>query len=153
MNDSINQSKYKLAIGELYHPYFHGDDTQWGEDFRKFIYTSYLCSFLIEKDEMFDDDLYPTDMSGPWGLNRERIWPDIAHPYIRNYLNIAKPFRLDIVETLEIESGHLLCIIKTFWLKIFQRKCKKYYKALQARIKYAKNPRVLFYRSITGKQL
>lgn len=147
------QSKYTLAISELYHPYFHGNDTQWDEDFRKFLYTSYLCCIPIEKDEMFDDDLYPTDTSGPWGLNRERVWPDVTHPYIRNYLNIAKPFRVDIVETLETELGHLLCIIKTFWLKIFQRKYKKYYAALQARIKHAKNPRILFHRSITGKQL
>lgn len=146
------QSKYTLAISELYHPYFHGNDIRWDEGFRKFLYTSYLCSFLIEKDEMFDD-LYPTDTSGPWGLNIGRVWPDVAHPYIRNYLNIAKPFRIDIVETMETESGHLLCIIKTFWLRIFQRKYKKYYATLQARIKQAKNPRALFHRRITGKQL
>ena len=35
-----------------------------------------------------------------------------------------------------------MCIPKTFWLKIIQRKYKKYYKELQKRIQRAKNPKV-----------
>lgn len=152
MNDSLqeNYSKYKLAVAELYHPYFHGDDNNWNDDFRHLLFTSFLHCFTIEKNEMFDDDINPNDTTGPWSLSRERQWPDIEHPYIRNYIEIARPFKVDIVETIEWETGHMICIPKTFWLKIFQRKFKKYYKNLQKRIQRAKNPKILIRRSIYG---
>jgi len=47
----------------------------------------------------------------------------------------------------------MMCIPKTFWLKIFQRKYKKYYKELQKRIERAKHPKVLMRRQLTGCKL
>ena len=81
-----------------------------------------------EEDEMYDDDLYPTDNTGPWGLRQERIWPEVEHPTIRNYRNIIRHYQVDIVQPIYLPSGHMMCIPKTFWLKILQRKYKKYYK-------------------------
>ncbi len=152
MNNSLHEnfSKYKLAVGELYHPYFHGNDDSWDDNFKNLLFTSFLYCFPIEDDEMFNSSIYPDNETGPWGLTRERQWPDIEHPYIRNYIEIARPFKVDIVEVIELHTGHTLCIPKTFWLKIFQRKFKKYYLKLQERIRRAKNPRMLMKRSITG---
>jgi len=42
----------------------------------------------------------------------------------------------------------ILCVIKTLWLKIFQRKYKNYY---NKKIKYYKNPKNIMNRSIYGK--
>ena len=148
MNDSLqeNYSKYNLAVAELYHPYFHGDDNNWNDDFRHLLFTSFLHCFSIEKDEMFDD-IYPNDSTWDLRLRFSRNCPDVEHPYIRNYMNVVRPFKVDIVEMIELETGHMICIPKTFWLKIFQRKFKKYYNKLQKRIQRAKNPKILIRRS------
>ena len=121
MNDSLqeNYSKYNLAVAELYHPYFHGDDNNWNDDFRHLLFTSFLHCFSIEKNEMFGD-IYPNGSTGGLRLRFSRNRSDVEHPYIRNYMNVARPFKVDIVEMIELETGHMICIPKTFWLKIFQ---------------------------------
>ncbi len=144
---------YKLAISELYHPYFHGGINDDDELFKNYLYNSYLCAYTIEGSELYDPDLYPSDNAGPWGLSRERMWPEVAHPSIRNYRNIIRKYKLDIVQIIYLNTGHEICIPKTFWLKIFQRKYKKYYKNLQELIKRAKNPKALRLRELMGKRL
>ena len=154
VEQAINvEPQYELAICELYHPYFHGDLDDENDQTKNYIYNSYLCAYVIEHDEMYDDDLYPTDNTGPWGLRQERIWPEIEHPTIRNYRNLVRHYQLDIVQPIYLPSGHMMCIPKTFWLKIFQRKYKKYYKELQKRIERAKHPKVLMRRELTGCKL
>lgn len=147
-------SKYKLAICELYHPHFHGNinPRENGEIMRKYIYTSFLPTYYIEHDQQFDDDLYPLDGSGPWGIHNHRFIQQINHPYIRNYTNVTKTHALEIVQCINIINSQIVCVLKTFWLKIFQRKYKKYYKNLQIQIKRGKNPKVLFYRQLTGNK-
>jgi len=149
----VIEPEYQLAICELYHPYFHGNIVDETEVVKNYIYNSYLCAYTIEDDEIYDEDLYPTDNSGPWGLRQERIWPEVEHPTIRNYRNIVRQYQLDIVQPIYLSTGHMMCIPKTFWLKIIQRKYKKYYKELQKRIQRAKNPKVLLRRQVTGCKL
>ena len=149
----VIEPEYQLAICELYHPHFHGDIVNETDTVKNYIYNSYLCAYTIEDGEMYDEDLYPTDNSGPWGLRQERIWPEVEHPSIRNYRNIVRQYQLDIVQPVYLSTGHMMCIPKTFWLKIIQRKYKKYYKELQKRIQRAKNPKVLLRRQITGCKL
>ena len=153
MNDFVEliEPKYKLAICELYHPYFHGDLNDEDNKVKNYLYNSYLCAYTIEEDELYD--LYPwRSHERPWGLPLERSWPDVKHPSIRNYHNIVKKYALEIVQMIHINTGHQMCIPKTFWLKIIQRKYKNYYQKLQERIRRAKQPQALFKRQITGKR-
>ena len=153
MNDFVEliEPKYKLAICELYHPYFHGDLNDEDNKVKNYLYNSYLCAYTIEEDELYD--LYPwRSHERPWGLPLERSWPDVKHPSIRNYNHIVKKYALDIVQMIHLNTGHQMCIPKTFWLKIIQRKYKNYYKKLQERIRRAKHPKALFKRQITGKR-
>lgn len=62
----------------------------------------------------------------------------------RNSKIIINP---QILQLYEIEDT-CLCIIKTIWLKIFQRKYKKYY---NKKMSYYKNPRNIRKRNLTGK--
>ena len=61
--------------------------------------------------------------------------------------------KLEIIsyEDVQTENGLIihLAIIKTFWLRIFQRCWREKHKIIQQR----KNPKSLFHRSITGKFL
>ena len=154
MNEFVDviESDYQLAICELYHPYFHGDINDEDNSFKNYLYNSYLCAYAIEDGELYDQDLYPSGNEGPWGLSRERLWPDVKHPSIRNYHNIVKKYKLEIVQMIYLNTGHQICIPKTFWLKIIQRKYKNYYKKLQERILRTKHPKALLRRQITGKR-
>ena len=153
MNDFVEliEPKYKLAICELYHPYFHGDLNDEDNKVKNYLYNSYLCAYTIEEDELYD--LYPwRSHERPWGLPLERSWPDVKHPSIRNYHNIVKKYALEIVQMIHINTGHQMCIPKTFWLKIIQRKYKNHYKKIQERIRRTKHPKALLQRQITGKR-
>ena len=154
MNEFVDviEPEYQLAICELYHPYFHGDLNDEDNKVKNYIYNSYLCAYTIEEGELYDQDIYPSRNEGPWGLSRERLWPKVKHPSIRNYHHIVKKYALDIVQMVYLNTGHHICIPKTFWLKILQRKYKNYYKKLQERIRQAKHPKALLRRQITGKQ-
>jgi len=147
MNEFVDviEPHYQLAICELYHPYFHGDLNDEDNTLKNYIYNSYLCTYAIEKEYLYDQTLYGT----PWLMSRTRFCP--THPSIRNY-NILKEYKLEIVQMIYLNTGHQLCIPKTFWLKIIQRKYKKYYKELQTRILLAKHPKALLRRQITGKR-
>lgn len=78
----------------------------------------------------------------------------LSHLFIRNYDDIVirdNYIKIDIIDSYELDSGEMMCSIKTVWLRIFQRKWRKYYNAQQKLIAKRKNPRTLFNRSIYGK--
>jgi len=52
-----------------------------------------------------------------------------------------------LVEIYYIDNT-MLCVIKTFWIKIFQRKYKNYY---NKKMKYYKNVKNIISRSVYGK--
>jgi hypothetical protein len=131
----------ELAYCELFNPNFHGwdyDNSTLNNYEKNLIYTSYLYLIPMEQDEFFSDDY----------IIEARDNPLPSHPIIRNWHNIQPSFRLEIVSTKHTVGEYTLCIPKTFWLKIIQRKWKKYYHKMMAK---RKNPRNLLKREITGK--
>ena len=128
----------ELAYCELFNPNFHGwDNYIFNAEDTNFIHTSYLYCFGIELNEFLEDD-YIVEV-------RETFRPQ--HPIIRNWENIQPSYKLEIVTKIEI-GEYTLCIPKTFWLKLIQRKWKNYYKRKLAK---CKNPRNLMKRAIHGK--
>lgn len=76
------------------------------------------------------------------------------HKIIRNYHNIiSRPdyIKPEIGECIELFTGEQIVIIKTFWLKIIQRKWKKVFAKRQLIIKYRASPSSLSFRQLTGK--
>jgi len=104
--------------------------------------------------KIFWDGRY-TVLNGHWILismaDKELFYNENRNDKLMNYYNyidclqtnnqklntIAK--NIQIIESYVIEDT-ILCIIKTFWIKIFQRKYKNYY---NKKINYYKNPRNL----------
>ena len=76
------------------------------------------------------------------------------HPFIRNYRTIVsfehfiKP---EIAECFYLESGEYVAILKTFWIRIFQRKWRTFIREKKRFIRFCSQPWVLFYREINGK--
>jgi hypothetical protein len=137
-----------LAYCEIYKPYAHGilDNSHN----IKYVYTSLLYQFGISLTEFFDTT-NPTrsewEENGPW-VNYYNNHDNIIYtnPYVRN-TGAIKLNRLQIVQKIEYQD-YTFCIIKTIWLKIFQRKWKRYYELLMNKRKNLKN---ILKRSQLGK--
>jgi len=63
----------------------------------------------------------------------------------------SNTLNLEISECIYLPSEHCVSIIKTFWLKLIQRKWKNIYKEKKLCILRRSNPNSLLYREITGK--
>ena len=146
----VKMTKYIMQLGlcEIYHPHFHGQN----EDIA-LLYTSFIYMQPISIEEFYHLDYQDTLCQ--WERSMDQSMRgyhenELKHPHIRNYLTLVKNNiyrKPQIVSKFELDSGHTLCIIKTLWLKILQRKWKKYY---QARISSFKQPQNLMKRSILG---
>jgi len=78
----------------------------------------------------------------------------LTHPFIRNYNKIIsnkKYIQLHLAKNILLETGEIICIIKTYWLRIIQRTWKRIYKERQIIIQKRKNPSAIFYFQQNGK--
>ena len=145
-------SKYKLATCHLFHPQLDGITNDSSYD----IHNHFLVNDIINADDFYNHE-YLVDIINfqlfYYTIIEENIYPK-EHPTIRNYnkfLNNYKTYTLDIIQYDELEGGESVCYIKTFWLKIFQRKWKQYYSKLKARIQKMERPQNIRKREIQGK--
>ena len=139
-----------LATCELYNPCIHGQDSNSSPD----INGHFLCGYIVETE--FNPTDYPlmillpvtsSSTASEWRVEDTVYWkqmengallpPTIAnsmltygHPIIRNYRSIIRQRGirpLEIVDLVTLEPGdECVCIIKTFWLRIFQRRIKRW---------------------------
>lgn len=129
---------FNLAHCEIFNPNVHGHlDNSFTNNEKEMIYTSYLFHFDISYEEFYNDD-YIIDAE-------EANRPD--HPLIRNWTNSIKPYSLQIVEKFEYRN-FTLCVIKTFWIKIIQKRWKRYYNSMLSKRRNIKNLRM---RELNGK--
>jgi len=147
-------SKYKLATCHLFHPQMDG----FTKDSSYNIYNHFLVDDIIHINDFYNLE-YLLDI-----INFQLFYYNISesnscleeHPTIRNYkkiLNHYKTATLDIVLYEELEGRETVCYIKTFWLKIFQRKWKQYYSKLMSKIQKMKQPKSILKREIQGKKV
>lgn len=144
----FNNSKYKLAICHLFHPTLHGHT----ENSDTNILGQYLVFWKINKNSYFNNyyNRYLTDLTHFYNI----LISNFPHPIIRNYSNIIKRenyIKLDIVKIDTLNGLEEVAYIKTFWLKLIQRKWKKIYYNRKNLIKKLSNPKYLLKREITGK--
>tara|TARA_B110000046_G_scaffold185932_1_gene230547 strand:+ start:4927 stop:5370 length:444 start_codon:yes stop_codon:yes gene_type:complete len=143
----------ELAYCEVYKPSHHGKLNTNIYDIN-YIYTSILYQLELSLDEFYDtkpdSERNMWETNGPWlgdnyqpDANNESIF---YNPFIRNTFAI-KLNELQIVKRVYYKD-YIFCIIKTFWLKILQRKWKKYYHIMMTKRKNIKN---LQLRSVYGK--
>ncbi len=135
----------QLALCEIYHPYFHGTDHNDSN-----LTCSFICMHTLTPDEFYNDDY--KYMVSLWQQRRENVNINrLKHSYIRNYQSILYNhiyMMPQLISIFESSDGHSVCILHTLWLKIIQRKWKKYY---QQKLAYCKQPSSLYRRSIIGR--
>ena len=111
-----SQSKYNLVMCEPYNQNVYGNyndymNTQWIVLSR----FRYLEPIVMQR-------LINTHL---WSNNQYNLWK--KHPFIYNYRTICQGMKPHIAECIYLQSGECVCIIKTFWIKIIQRRWKKIY--------------------------
>lgn len=147
----MNNNKFELTLCELFHPKIHGmDDDSDPHILKHFIViTSYSNIHLeltdSEEGDSTDEDTYCENEEstlirllniitmdiGYYNRNNNRNHRNIpkTHPIIRNYLHIRKRrLHIDITENIILSGGEKVCIIKTIWIRIIQRKWKRVYR-------------------------
>jgi hypothetical protein len=143
-------SSYKLAICEVFHPVFHGQD----ESSSPGIHTNFLVYTLIDLDD-FKSGAYLFELEHLQCYSNtalQLINGSAEHPSIRNYPKVSRKYmRLEIVQADVLIGGEEVAYLKTFWLRLVQRRWKKIYQARKAILKKRSQPRALQERQRTGK--
>jgi len=144
-----------LATCELYNPCIHGQDSNSSPDINGHFLCGYVLSLEETEFNPIYYPLVmllrqlpiTSSTASEWSVEDTVYWkqmengallpPDLAnsmlnygHPIIRNYRAIIRQRGvrpLEIVELVTLEPGdECVCIIKTMWLRIFQRRIKRW---------------------------
>lgn len=112
----------KLAICEIFNPEIHGIS----ELSSKNISTHFLVHTTVKPSEFYNNSYNDTIKTITKGYYYYRWAEGPMHPIIRNYEHLIKRNpNLEIVIIKELEGMEQVAILKTFWLRIFQRCCIK----------------------------
>lgn len=141
-------TKYNLINYEIYNPYIHGKTNSS-------MYTQLLvCDRYKYKDtDSMEEIIYHSELINMLVCEKMTSMPNCIHPYIRNFRTISMQTsgKLEIAECIYCDNGEMVAILKTFWLKIIQRKWKNVFKE-QNRIKRLRMRVATFiYREINGE--
>jgi hypothetical protein len=140
----LSNTKYNIVLCEIFNSLIHGKSNSQ-------VNSHYLniCTFKQLNMSAVEDmcNLYNEGYL-------ERINQLTRHKFIRNYHNIiTNPnyIKPEIGEKIYLPSGHIVCVIKTIWLKLIQRAWKKTYKNKLDVIQKRYSIHAIRTREITGK--
>ena len=140
---------YRLALCEVFHPVLHGEDANSSPN----INTHFLVYTLVDLPDFYNNSYLAEEVS----LRRYRRAVQmlhgslLEHPHLRNYKVAAeKHSHLEIIQTDILTGQEEVAYLKTFWLRIVQRRWRKIYQARKALLRQWSNPRALQERQRTG---
>jgi len=110
----------QLAICEIYNRHIHGATSDSSANIDMY----WLASDVFSADEFFND-VHLTVIYLLKGFYNRIPLHKKQHRHIRNYEHIIRSsayFQLNIVQVIELSGGEHISIIKTCYLKMFQRK-------------------------------
>jgi hypothetical protein len=143
---------YHLVLCEIFNEKIHGFDSQSDKN----INNSYL---VIEKIDLLRENEYKyiEDLIDLYNIKYDDILQNYnyyKHPYIRNYKAIIEKedyIKLEIGECFYLDGGECVVILKTFWLRIIQRKWKKIFQLRRECLEKRKKIENLKYKEYNGK--
>lgn len=140
--DEPSLTRYNISLCELYNSRIHGNDE-----------SNVLYHYLVHSRYKKLNMQIINDICNNINLEYQYLGNQ-SHNIFRNYReiitneNYVKP---EIIECIYLETGHCVGIIKTFWIKLIQRKWKNILKKREAVIKKRCHPNSLRHRELTGK--
>ena len=138
-------TKYNIVLCELYNSKLHGKTNN--NDVNNY----YLLIIRIKKLDMKFINSFTKALNKDYIEIQQQIIP---HKFIKNYENIiTRPnyIKPEIGETITLQSGHMVCIIKTLWIKLIQRAWKKVYNIRMQMFKRRCQMNSLKHREVTGR--
>jgi hypothetical protein len=149
------EERYYIVIHEIFNRNFHG----FTNESEPSIETHFLILESFDYKENYNNSLeiffreihqiareYKTNF-----LYNHRFQ---RHCFIRNYNTLIKHKNYmtpEIAKCILLPTGERICILKTFWLRIFQRKWKKIYKQRMEVLNRRKKISSICYREIMGR--
>lgn len=114
-----SNTKYNLINYEIYNPYIHGK----GEPS---LYTQLLVCDRYKNTDNIENIINQGEYINEIVCQRILLMPICIHPFIRNFKSIIMRTagKLEIAECIYLQNNEMVAILKTFWLKIIQRKWK-----------------------------
>jgi len=139
---------YKLAICEMFNPIIHGQD----ENSSPQIHTHFLVYTIIDLPDFYSDAYVSETNCLRRYLRAVKILHGSLHETIRNYERVTNTYtRLEIIQTDILPGQETVAYLKTFWLRIVQRRWKKIYKARQEILAQRNSIRAIQEKQRTGQ--
>ena len=115
-----SNTKYNIVLCEHYNGRIHGQMDRLEDQFLVIsCFKKYDYNYISEMAEFCNDNYF------------NRVKQVTPHAFIRNYKSIITNenyIQPEIAECHYLPGGECVCIKKTFWLRILQRKLKNWYK-------------------------
>lgn len=168
--------KNKIILCELYNEKIHGECQYNGETINTHYFVIQKIKNIFKKEEYDsdDDDDINEDTLDNQDIDKSNYSLKVkslivlhtnkyfilrrnpylmAHPTIINYKKIVtrKNYIKPEIAECYLQKGVLVAILKTFWLKIIQRKWKKIWKERQTILQNRKSISNILYKEIYGK--
>jgi hypothetical protein len=140
--DETSNKKYDIVLCEPYNNFIHGDtllNNHFLVDYR--FKKIDITIFKILKNNLLHSISYKYRNSNKTKIN---------HLLIRNYKMILNKLKPEIAECITLSDGQRVCILKTYWIRIIQRKWKSIIKIRKEIIKQMMYIKSLKYREING---
>jgi len=133
-------TKYNIVLCEIYHN-MHGNNEN--------LFYNYLTISRFKTFDIDEINEIAEFYNSHYGIieNKSELSP------IRNFQNIISRenyIKPEIAKHIVLASGHSICILKTFWLKIFQRCWKNIFRIRKNILQMRCNLDSLVYREING---
>jgi hypothetical protein len=139
----ISEPKYHLGLCQRFTRNIHG----FNEESSPQIYDHYLCVYLFQYHS--EDDLNFALNVEEKSLNQYKRKP--------TYHKKITKITIEIIETDVLQPGNeTVAIYKTFWLRIFQRKVRKWIalkNSVRAVVETNQIHKMLLHREFTGQRL
>ena len=140
-HDEQAKSKYNLGLCEIYNAKMHGSNELNG---------TFLLLCRLKSLNMGFINLYTLNhiYNMLEYISKTRLV--LEHDTVRNYKKIFHKMTPDIVETKQLISGEIICIKKTIWIKLIQKRWKRIFKQRVEITKKRCSIKSIRYREING---
>jgi hypothetical protein len=142
-DDDVSKTRFNVVLCELFNKKLHGSTNVKDIHYLTIVKIKSVYNFegMMELSKYFNR------------LYKKNSLTLLPHLYIKNYENIIKTenyIKPEIAECLFLPSGHSVCIKKTIWIKLIQRKWKRVFVERQRVIKIRSQYASFKEREITG---
>lgn len=142
-SDEISNTRFNVVLCELFNKKLHGANNMKDIHYLTIVKVKSVYNFegMLELSKYYNR------------LYKKNSLILLPHLYIKNYENIIKTenyIKPEIAECVFLPSGHSVCIKKTIWIKLIQRKWKRVFIERQRVVKMRTRYASIKEREVTG---